>query len=65
MELSIGGNAINSMIESGMQELNLLGKYCAQDLELTRDSKIQIGMNLTKGRVQVQMILAKPLLTSF
>ena len=46
-----GGNAINSMIESGMQGVEFVAVNTdAQDLRVNKaDSKIQIGMNLTKG----------------
>ena len=57
-----GGNAINSMIESGMQGVEFVAVNTdAQDLRVNKaDAKIQIGMNLTKGLVQVQrMILDK------
>ncbi len=46
-----GGNAINSMIESGMQGVEFVAVNTdAQDLRANKaDAKIQIGMNLTKG----------------
>ncbi len=46
-----GGNAINSMIESGMQGVEFVAVNTdAQDLRVNKaDAKIQIGMNLTKG----------------
>ena len=46
-----GGNAINSMIKSGMQGVEFVAVNTdAQDLRVNKaDSKIQIGMNLTKG----------------
>ena len=46
-----GGNAINSMIESGMQGVEFVAVNTdAQDLKMSKaDAKIQIGMNLTKG----------------
>ena len=46
-----GGNAINAMIESGMQGVEFVAVNTdAQDLRVNKaDSKIQIGMNLTKG----------------
>ena len=46
-----GGNAINSMIESGMQGIEFVAVNTdAQDLRVNKaDAKIQIGMNLTKG----------------
>tara|TARA_A100001015_G_scaffold251037_1_gene289786 strand:+ start:670 stop:2103 length:1434 start_codon:yes stop_codon:yes gene_type:complete len=46
-----GGNAINSMIESGMEGVEFVAVNTdAQDLRVNKaDSKIQIGMNLTKG----------------
>ncbi len=46
-----GGNAINAMIESGLQGVEFVAVNTdAQDLEMNRaDAKIQIGMNLTKG----------------
>jgi cell division protein FtsZ len=46
-----GGNAINEMIESGMQGVEFIAVNTdAQDLKLSKaKSKIQIGLNLTKG----------------
>ena len=46
-----GGNAINTMIESGMQGVEFVAVNTdAQDLKMSKaDAKIQIGMNLTKG----------------
>ena len=46
-----GGNAINEMIESNMQGVEFIAVNTdAQDLKLSKaKSKIQIGMNLTKG----------------
>ncbi len=46
-----GGNAINAMIEAGMQVVEFVAVNTdAQDLKMSRaDAKIQIGMNLTKG----------------
>ena len=46
-----GGNAINAMINSGLQGVEFVAVNTdAQDLEMNRaDAKIQIGMNLTKG----------------
>ena len=46
-----GGNAINAMIESGMQGVEFVAiNTDAQDLKMSKaDAKIQIGMNLTKG----------------
>ncbi len=46
-----GGNAINAMIEDGMQGVEFVAVNTdAQDLKNNRaDAKIQIGMNLTKG----------------
>ena len=46
-----GGNAINAMIESGMQGVEFVAVNTdAQDLKMNKaDAKIQIGMNLTKG----------------
>ena len=46
-----GGNAINAMIEDGMQGVEFVAVNTdAQDLKINRaDAKIQIGMNLTKG----------------
>ncbi len=46
-----GGNAINAMIEAGMQGVEFVAVNTdAQDLKMSRaDAKIQIGMNLTKG----------------
>ena len=46
-----GGNAINGMIESGLQGVEFIAVNTdAQDLKLSRaHGKIQLGMNLTKG----------------
>ena len=46
-----GGNAINAMIESGMEGVEFVAVNTdAQDLKMIKaDAKIQIGMNLTKG----------------
>ena len=46
-----GGNAINEMIESGMQGVEFIAVNTdAQDLKHSKaKSKIQIGLNLTKG----------------
>ena len=46
-----GGNAINAMIESGMQGVEFVAVNTdAQDLKMSKaHAKIQIGMNLTKG----------------
>ena len=46
-----GGNAINAMIEAGMQGVEfVVVNTDAQDLKMSKaDAKIQIGMNLTKG----------------
>ena len=46
-----GGNAINSMIESGMQGVEFVAVNTdAQDLKLNKaHAKIQLGCNLTKG----------------
>jgi len=46
-----GGNAINAMIEDGMQGVEFVAVNTdAQDLKTNKaDAKIQIGMNLTKG----------------
>ena len=46
-----GGNAINTMIESGMQGVEFVAVNTdAQDLKMSKaQTKIQIGMNLTKG----------------
>ncbi len=46
-----GGNAINAMIEAGMQGVEFVAVNTdAQDLKNNKaDAKIQIGMNLTKG----------------
>ena len=46
-----GGNAINAMIEDGMQGVEFVAVNTdAQDLKANKaDAKIQIGMNLTKG----------------
>tara|TARA_Y100000590_G_scaffold452833_1_gene596743 strand:- start:4161 stop:5597 length:1437 start_codon:yes stop_codon:yes gene_type:complete len=46
-----GGNAINAMIEDGMQGVEFVAVNTdAQDLRVNKaDAKIQIGMNLTKG----------------
>ena len=46
-----GGNAINGMIESGLQGVEFVAVNTdAQDLKINRaDAKIQLGSNLTKG----------------
>ncbi len=46
-----GGNAVNAMIEDGMQGVEFVAVNTdAQDLKANKaDAKIQIGMNLTKG----------------
>ena len=46
-----GGNAINAMIESGLEGVEFVAVNTdAQDLRANKaDAKIQIGMNLTKG----------------
>jgi len=46
-----GGNAINKMVESGLQGVEFLSiNTDAQDLKLSKaNTKIQIGLNLTKG----------------
>ena len=46
-----GGNAINKMVESGLQGVEFLSiNTDAQDLKLSKaHTKIQIGLNLTKG----------------
>ena len=46
-----GGNAINAMIEAGMQGVEFVAVNTdAQDLKMSKaDAKIQIGMGLTKG----------------
>ena len=46
-----GGNAINAMIEAGMQGVEFVAVNTdAQDLKMSKaDAKIHIGMNLTKG----------------
>ena len=46
-----GGNAINAMIEDGLQGVEFVAVNTdAQDLKINKaDAKIQIGMNLTKG----------------
>ena len=46
-----GGNAINAMIDAGMQGVEFVAVNTdAQDLKLSKaDAKIQIGTNLTKG----------------
>ena len=46
-----GGNAINAMIESGMEGVEFVAVNTdAQDLKMSNaDAKIQIGMSLTKG----------------
>ena len=46
-----GGNAINAMIDSGMEGVEFVAVNTdAQDLKMSNaDAKIQIGMNLTKG----------------
>ena len=48
-----GGNAINAMIESGMNGVEFVAiNTDAQDLKMSKaHAKIQIGMNLTKGSV--------------
>ena len=47
-----GGNAINAMIDDGMQGVEFVAVNTdAQDLKNNKaDAKIQIGMNLTKER---------------
>ena len=46
-----GGNAINAMIEAGMQGVEFVAVNTdAQDLKMSKaDARIQIGTNLTKG----------------
>ena len=46
-----GGNAINGMIDSGLQGVEFIAVNTdAQDLKLSKaHAKIQLGMNLTKG----------------
>ncbi len=46
-----GGNAINAMIDSGMEGVEFVAVNTdAQDLKMSKaQAKIQIGMNLTKG----------------
>ena len=46
-----GGNAIDKMVESGLQGVEFLSiNTDAQDLKLSKaHTKIQIGLNLTKG----------------
>ena len=46
-----GGNAINAMIEAGMQGVEFVAVNTdAQDLKMSKaDAKIQIGMSLTRG----------------
>jgi len=46
-----GGNAINAMIESGLQGVEFVAVNTdAQDLKMSKaDARIQIGANLTKG----------------
>ena len=46
-----GGNAINGMIEAGLQGVEFIAVNTdAQDLKHSKaKSKIQIGLNLTKG----------------
>lgn len=46
-----GGNAINEMIDAGMQGVEFIAVNTdAQDLKLSKaNTKIQIGLNLTKG----------------
>ena len=46
-----GGNAINAMIDAGMQGVEFVAVNTdTQDLKMSKaDAKIQIGMNLTKG----------------
>ena len=48
---SAGGNAINAMINSGMEGVEFVAVNTdAQDLKMSKaHAKIQIGMNLTKG----------------
>ena len=54
-----GGNAINAMIDSGLQGVEFVAVNTdAQDLVNNKaDAKIQIGMNLTKGLVQDQNMI--------
>ena len=51
MGVGAGGNAINEMIENGMQGVEFIAVNTdAQDLKHSKaKSKIQIGLNLTKG----------------
>ena len=46
-----GGNALNSMIEAGMQGVEFVAVNTdAQDLKMNKaHAKIQLGSNLTKG----------------
>ena len=46
-----GGNAINGMIESGLQGVEFIAVNTdAQDLRISKaQAKIQMGLNLTKG----------------
>ena len=46
-----GGNAINEMIDAGLQGVEFIAVNTdAQDLKLSKaHTKIQIGLNLTKG----------------
>ena len=46
-----GGNAINGMIESGLQGVEFIAVNTdAQDLKLSKaNAKVQIGLNFTKG----------------
>ena len=63
-----GGNAINAMIEAGMQGVEFVAVNTdAQDLKMSKaDAKIQIGMNLTEKDLEQgpSMILDKQLQTS-
>ena len=50
-----GGNAINGMIDAGLQGVGYCSNADAQDLRLSKaQTKIQMGLNLTKGLGQAQ-----------
>ena len=45
-----GGNAINEMIDAGLQGVEFIAVNTdAQDLKQVKQKKIQIGLNVTKG----------------
>ena len=54
-----GGNAINEMIENNLQGVEFIAVNTdAQDLKHSRaKSKIQIGLNLTKGLIFSQRVM--------